>query len=125
MNGARIFLALVGVIYVALALWCALKPQTTAGSIGFQLKPGAGESEYTTVYGGLQLALGLLFLWPMMRSEMLWPMLVACLVVHTSLVVFRTVSLMLYANIPAMTYGFAASEWVVALLAGWFVINQK
>ena len=39
--------------------WCALQPAKTADSIGFALRPGSGQSEYFTVYGGLQLALGL------------------------------------------------------------------
>jgi hypothetical protein len=114
---ARSFLAIVGVIYIALALWCAVKPASTARSIGFDLLGGSGLSEYTTVYGGLQLALGLAFLWPLYNRAATGNALALCVLVHAALVAFRTVSLLRFDGITNMTYGFAASEWVVLVLA--------
>lgn len=114
---ARTFLAIVGVIYIALAVWCAAKPTTTARSIGFDLLGGSGLSEYTTVYGGLQLALGLAFLWPLVNRAATPQVLALCLLVHAALVAFRTLSLLRFAGITNTTYGFAASEWVVLIVA--------
>ena len=81
----RIYLAIVGVLYLLLALWCAMQPSKTATSIGLELRPGSGQSEYFTVYGGLQLALGLVFLIPLIRPEFLSASLMTCLLVHGSL----------------------------------------
>ncbi|TWU29626.1 DUF4345 family protein [Bythopirellula polymerisocia] len=111
----RTYLAIVGIIYLLLALWCALQPTKTAGSIGFELRPGSGESEYFTVYGGLQLALGLVFLLPMVRPEFTSASLLVCLLVHASLAIMRTLSLLLFSGVANPTWYFAATEWILFL----------
>jgi hypothetical protein len=115
------FLLLVGVAYVALAAWCAVLPATTASAVGFDLRPGGGQSEYLTVYGGLQLALGLAFLRPLVWPAETAATLQLCLLVHGCLVAVRAVSFLLYAGIPTTTYILAAVEWVIFLgaLAVW------
>ena len=45
---AKIFLAVVGLVYLALALWCSIDPKTTSEKVGFQLQPGSGQSEFVT-----------------------------------------------------------------------------
>jgi hypothetical protein len=111
----RGYLAVVGLAYWALAVWCAVLPETTSASVGFDLRPGSGQSEYLTVYGGLEFGLGLVFLAPLWRPEMTRFSLLTCLAIHASLVAFRSASFLLYANIPSMTYGLAAGEWVILL----------
>ncbi len=120
MDGSKIFLTIIGVIYLAFAVWCVLKPAETARAVGFELAPGAGQSEYVTVYGGFQLALGLLFLWPWLDASVLTYSLLTCLVIHGCLVLMRSLGFLLYTGIPTMTVGFAASEWVVLLLSIFF-----
>ncbi len=115
----RIFLAIVGALYVFLAGWCAVQPVKTAKSIGYDLVGGGGLSEYVTVYGGIQLALALIFLWPLYRVEDTNAALAVCLVVHASLVVFRTAGFFMFGDIPSTTYYFAASEWVILLISGY------
>jgi hypothetical protein len=115
----KVFLALVGGAYLALAAWCAAQPERTSTAVGFTLKPGAGQSEYFTVYGGLQLALALVFLWPLVDAGAERYALTTCLIVHACLVLMRSMSLVLYAGIPTATYGFAAVEWAILLLAAW------
>ncbi len=116
---SKVFLAAVGLAYLSLAAWCVARPQQTAGAVGFQLKPGGGQSEYLVVYGRLQLGLGMLFLLPLARGDALAFALQACLIIHASLVVFRTVSFALYSGIPTTTYSLAAIEWSILLLAIW------
>lgn len=111
----RIFLAVVGAAYAVLALWCALLPRSTSRSIGYELQPGGGQSEYFVVYGGLQVALGLIFLAPLLRPEYAMPSLEACLLIHALLVLMRTISFFLYPGIGSTTYFLAASEWVIFL----------
>ncbi len=64
---ARAFLAIVGLAYLLLAGWCALNPNQTSASVGFTLQKGSGQSEFLTVYGGLEFALGVVFLVPLIR----------------------------------------------------------
>ncbi len=110
---ARIFLAIVGAAYLVLAGWCALMPDKTSRAVGFSLQTGSGQSEFLTVYGGLQLAIGLAFLWPLLRpSDVAFPLFL-CLLIHGCLVAFRTLSFMLYNGIPTTTFALAATEWII------------
>lgn len=120
MDGAKIFLTVIAVIYLVFAVWCAAKPETTAGSLGLRLDLGSGQSEYVTVYGGFQLALAILFLWPWLDASVLTFSLTTCLIIHACLVLFRTLGFVLFSGIRPMTIGFAASEWVVMLIAAFF-----
>ena len=110
---ARIFLAIVGVAYIFLAGWCAVMPAQTSKAVGFTLQPGAGQSEFMTVYGGLQLALGIAFLLPLYRPAEVGFPLFLCLLIHVCLVAFRTTGFVFYSGIPTMTYFFAALEWII------------
>ncbi|MCC9607828.1 DUF4345 family protein [Blastopirellula sp. JC732] len=112
---ARVFLALVGCLYVGLGIWCAVAPQKTSAVVGFTLQPGSGQSEFLTVYGGLEVGLGLLFLWPLYRSGDFEFPLAACLMVHACLVLFRTIGFFSFSGMSSTTYNVAAAEWVIFL----------
>ena len=122
---AKIFLALVGLMYLGLAIWCSVVPTTTSAKVGFQLEPGSGQSEFLVIYGGLELALALIFLLPFARKEFLDSSLVACALIHACLVTFRTVSFFLYDDISSMTYKLAIGEWTILLLSVFFLICLK
>lgn len=114
---AKIFLTLVGMMYLGLAVWCSVSPAVTSDKVGFDLKPGSGQSEFLVIYGGLELGLALIFLLPLVREDYLTSSLLACVLIHACLVAFRTVSLFLYSDIPSMTYKLAIGEWVILILA--------
>lgn len=120
---ARPFLAVVGAAYIFLAIWCAAQPDATARSVGFELTPGSGQSEYFVVYGGLELALGIAFIWPLRRKEDTVGALRLCCLIHSCLVVFRTVSFFQFADIGRTTYVLAAVEWLI--LIGCLFIASK
>lgn len=121
----RGFLALVGLAYLLLAAWCAARPMQTANAVGFTLQPGSGQSEYFVVYGGLQLALGLMFLWPLLDRDVERFSLTLCVVIHACLVVMRSISFGLYGGIQPMTYGLSAVEWAILLgAAGCFYFRR-
>lgn len=109
----RMFLTLVGAAYILLAAWCSLLPAKTSDAVGFTLQPGSGQSEYFTVYGGLQFALGIAFLLPLIRPGKTGGILTLCVLIHASLVVFRAISFVLYKGIPRTTYTLAATEWII------------
>jgi FtsH-binding integral membrane protein len=114
---AKTFLALVGFLYLGLAVWCSFAPAVTSDKVGFDLQPGSGQSEFLVIYGGLELGLASIFLLPLVRADCLRSSLLACVLIHASLVVFRTVSLFLYSDISSMTYKLAIGEWVILILA--------
>ncbi len=112
---ARIFLVAVGILYAYLAIWCSLKPAETSGLVGFDLRPGSGQSEFLSVYGGLEMGMACIFLWPLWRPKQLESSLLACLLIHGCLVLFRGVGFFLYSDIQRMTYQLAVGEWVIFL----------
>ena len=114
---AKIFLTLVGAMYLGLAVWCSVSPAVTSDKVGFDLKPGSGQSEFLVIYGGLELGLALIFLLPLIRADCLTSSLLGCVLIHACLVAFRTVSLFLYSDISSMTYKLAIGEWVILILA--------
>jgi len=120
---AKAFLALVGILYLALAIWCSADPQTTSNKVGFDLQGGSGESEFVTVYGGLELGLFLIFIMPLLWPDSLRYALLSCLLIHACLVVFRTISYLRFADIDSFTHRLAAGEWVILLasVAIWFI----
>ena len=125
MKVTRLFLAAVGITYLYLAIWCSLRPDETSQLVGFDLKPGSGQSEFLVVYGGLELALAVIFLVPLFRPKQVEPSLLVCLIVHACLVPFRSVTFFLYSDIQAMTYKLAVGEWIIFLSAAGLVYCQK
>ncbi len=122
---AKLFLAIVGLAYLLLAAWCAVLPGTTSQAIGFNLKPGSGQSEYFVIYGGLQLAIAMLFLWPLYKSDSVAFSLLACVIIHGCIVVFRAISFFLYSGIGTPTYALAVIEWVIFLLAAFLLSRME
>ena len=122
---ARSFLAVVGILYAYLAIWCSLKPAETSGLVGFDLRPGSGQSEFLSVYGGLEMGMACVFLWPLWRPKQLEFSLLACLLIHGCLVLFRGVGFFLYSDIQRMTYQLAVGEWVIFLAAAGLCWRKK
>ena len=113
---AKIYLTLVALIYLGLAIWCSVQPGKTSQKVGFELKGGSGQSEFMTVYGGLEFGLALVLLASLLRSETVMYGVWACVLIHGSLVVFRTISFLCFRGIESITYKLAAGEWVVLLI---------
>jgi|TARA_R110002096_G_scaffold417745_2_gene621510 hypothetical protein len=121
----RIFLAMTGLIYLLLALWCSLDPVSTSRSVGFSLQAGSGQSEFLVVYGGLELALGLIFLWPLWQKEVTRFALVVCVIVHGCLVLFRSIGFFVFTGIGSTTYSLAVGEWLIFLISLGFYLVQR
>lgn len=118
----RIVLGLIGAMYVVLGIWCAVQPQTTSRTVGFELTAGTGQSEFLTVYGGLEMGLGLGFLVPLLRKEMQQPILIVCLLVHLGIVACRTLGYFLFPGISDTTRVFAGVEWGILIVCAWRVL---
>ncbi len=113
---AKIYLIVVSVLYLGLAIWCTVSPKVTSEKVGFELIGGSGKSEFMTVYGGLEFGLALVLLSTLWRSEMISWGVLACVLIHGSLVLFRSLSFIAFSEIGGMTYKLAIGEWVIFLL---------
>jgi len=117
MTPAKIFLTLVGLLYLALAIWCSIDPQTTSAKVGFALEAGSGESEFVTVYGGLEFGMAVIFMMPLLKSAWTRFSLTSCLIMHASLVAFRTFAYFSFEGIGSFTHRLAVGEWVILLVS--------
>ena len=73
-------------------------------------------SEFLTVYGGLEIGMGMTFLLPFFGARFLDYTLLVCVLIHANLVIFRTLSFVCYSDIGSGTYKLAIGEWVIFLL---------
>jgi hypothetical protein len=112
----RLYLAAIGLLYLALAFWCTFDPETTSQKVGFTLNGDSGRSEFMTVYGGLEFGMAVIFLMPFVRPDLLTGSLLACVAIHAALVVFRGISLVMYSDFAAFTGRLAIGEWVIFLI---------
>ncbi len=120
----RIFLTVVGLVYLLLSLWCSVDPASTSRSVGFTLQPGSGQSEFLVIYGGLELAMGIIFLWPLWQPGVTRYSLIVCVIVHGCLVLFRSGGFFLFEGIGSTTYSLAVGEWLIFLISLGFLIKS-
>lgn len=130
MPTARIYLAIVGLLYAGLALYCAGKPAEAARKVALAPDGAAGRSEFFTVYGGLEFGLAIALLLPLVLSGMTAYALYMCIAVHAALVVFRGISIAWYRPSldPSLLYTrLVIGEWVILLSAvavWWFFVRK-
>lgn len=113
---AKSYLVIVALLYLGLSLWCSLSPAVTSQKVGFELKGGSGQSEFLTVYGGLEFGLALILLLGVFKNDALQFSLLACILIHASLVLFRSIGFFCFVGIDPMTYKLAIGEWIIFLL---------
>ena len=113
---AKTYLAVVALMYLGLALWCSFQPNTTSEKVGFELIGGTGRSEFLTIYGGLEFGLALALLAALFKPEAVGYGLVACVLIHASLVVFRSIGFFSFSDFNSITYKLAIGEWLILLV---------
>lgn len=111
------YLYLNAALYVLFAGWCSIMPITTAGALGLEFKSGSGKSEYITVYGGMEFAIAVFFLIAAIKPELRSAGLLFALLFYAGLVMWRIPTLILISGVQPTTYFFAASEFVLGMLA--------
>lgn len=110
-----LYLWINAIVYGALAIWCALAWRSTSAALGFAQLDGSGRSEYLTIYGGLQLGLGILFALSALRPEWHRHGLVLALALYGGIVAFRWISIATVGPVGRNTMILAVVE--TALLA--------
>ena len=122
---AKYFVCLVGIMYLALGAWCSLDPDTTSEAVGFSLMFGKGQSEFLTVYGGWEVAMGIVFLLPLVQKHWLPYSLQVCVIMHGCLVIFRSIGFLLFDAAEGMTLQLAMGEWIIFILSFLFAVGLK
>ena len=106
-------LKIVAVLYVISGLWCLFQPETAAMYVGYETRSAVATAEFFTVYGGIQLGLGLAMLLGARKERYQEATLFLAMVFSVTLVVARVISFMLYPN--ALDH---VGAWLMAELEG-------
>lgn len=116
------YLWLNAVAYFGLAAWCALRWRSTSAAIGYVQLDGGGRSEYLSIYGGLQLALAIVFALFALRPEQQRTGLLVALVLYASVVPFRWIGIAAFGPVgrPTLVLGAVELAMLVWALALWF-----
>jgi hypothetical protein len=118
---ARIALLLNGVLFAGYGLLCLVMPETLTGAAGLGLTNTVASIEVRAMYGGLELALGVLFLLAASRPTLLEAGLIAGVTIFSGLGLARLLGIALDGgpgtyNVVAVLYELtAAAVMLVAL----------
>jgi len=112
------YLYLNAVVYLLLAGWCTFAPARTATALGYTTLSRSGQTEYLTIYGGLQLGLAFLFAW-LVWSQQMRTGLVLALALYLPIVLYRSISLLRWWPVESTTLLLAATEWLMLAAALW------
>lgn len=107
-------LRVIGGLYMLSALWCIFSLDVSANSLGFGFLNSAAQVEYLSVYGGLQLGLGMAMIAVSTKPPLLLGGLFFSLVFSWVLAISRLAGLLLYATSPLM-WGLLLLETCIAL----------
>jgi hypothetical protein len=116
---AAIYLGFQALLYVALAAWCTLAPDGTSKALGFGLTNGSARSEYITVYGGLELGMGIFFLLTALNPDWRRMGVLFALCTYGCLALFRLGTLIFVPDVgtfPKLMIGLEATMAVLAAL---------
>lgn len=87
-----ISLRVVGILYLLSGLWCASQAELSANFLGFALTSLLAHSEFFSVYGGLQVGLGVAMLGASFRRTYIEAALYFAYVFSMTLFLFRVAS---------------------------------
>lgn len=109
-----VFLYANALLYAVFAAWCTFAPRRTAEAMGYASLSASGQSEYLVVYGGLQLGLGLFFLYCARTGEERLGLLLA-LALYAPIVAYRVVTVGRFWPIGGATLWVAGLELALLL----------
>jgi hypothetical protein len=103
------------VLYIGLAVWCTVRPALSAQSLGFVSLDASGRSEYLTIYGGLQMGLGLAFAIAAWKPALQPVGLAFALSLYAPIVLWRLVSVGAHGPVTSLTLAVAGLETLLLL----------
>lgn len=110
---------MIGCVYVLSAIWCVFQPELAAKGLGLSWIEPHGKVEFLSVYGGLQLGLGVAMIWLSIRPKLLFGGVFFSAVFSSVLAVSRLVH-MLMAPMHSMLMALLVLEIAIALYLIWY-----
>lgn len=121
MTTIEIYLWINAVLYAAFAIWCMMKPTTTATFSGISLLNSSGRSEYFALYVGLQGAWAVMYVICALNPDLYYAGIFYSVFLYVGVVVGRWISIFQKGISSNNTYVIAILEivlgtWAVLLL---------
>ena len=111
----RFYLYFNAALYFLFALWCTIAPLDTSQQLGYSTLTPAGLSEYLVVYGGIELGLGVFFLYCARRETRTG--ILFSLALYAPIVLFRWISIARLWPVSMATVTIGALETLLLLAA--------
>ncbi len=115
---ARIFLGITALAFGIYGLMCLVEPSIVADSTGMQLATGTATVEIRAMYGGLQIAIGLLALLGSVRAEFQLPVLISMCLIFFGIASGRLVGIAIESDPGAYNFAALGYEFASAAIAG-------
>lgn len=112
-------------IYAIFAVICTVRAEATSKSIGYLTTTNGGMAEFITVYGGLELGIGLIFAWLAYRPELHRTGIILALALYAPIVLFRWISVARLWPVEGMTIGTGILETTMLVLAIALWLTQR
>lgn len=116
---------LFGFLYLVSGLWCVFQAELAAKFLGFELATGLGKSEFLSVYGGLQLGIGIAMLVSSFKAEYLEASVYFSAIFSSFLALFRMFSFVKFGFMDEFIFMFVLEVFMGAILWGiWFSLKK-
>lgn len=119
---ARIFLGLQAVMFIPYGLYCLIKPESLATAAGVSATSVTGTIELQTMYGGLQIAVGMFCAMALLRRDLESAALHALLFLFAGLAVVRVSLALVYGDFSAYTLFAMGYESVCLAFLLWYLL---
>jgi len=110
-------LRVIGGLYVLSALWCIFQLDVSSSALGFELINDSARVEYLSVYGGLQLGLGMAMWFTSFKPNLLKSALFFGLIFSSFLFLIRLIGVAVY-NVNELMWMLLFLEGFIALAFG-------
>ena len=122
---ARLFLGLQVLLFIPYGLYCLVNPGMLAGSAGIQATSLTGTIELQTMYGGLQVAVGVMCLMGLLRKPFEQVALYALLFIFAGLAVVRVSLGLTQGDFSGYTVFAMSFETACLLFLVWYLLLRK
>ena len=115
-----------GVLYMVSGIWCSLQIDNASSFLGFDLVLPNGFSEFLSVYGGLQVGLGLAMLVTSFQGRYVEGSLYFSAIFSSCLALFRLISFCLYSVVSDFLIMLIIETIIaVGLWFAWYKIKRQ
>ena len=119
---ARLFLGLQVILFIPYGLYCLVAPESLAGGAGVTATSVTGTIELQAMYGGLQVAVGVMCLVALLRRELEAVALHALLFIFAGLAVVRVSLGLMHGDFSAYTLFAMIFESACLLFLCWYLL---